>query len=275
MRPPSSKADLVLQLVELGYSPIPRRLDRHPLVRWSSYHTTSPTWIELFGDWFVLWDEAESIGLVTGRPHNIVVVDADDDEAWGWCLHNLPAVRGVKTARGGHLHFRHPDLGIVGNRSGKTAVSPAPGVRLDVKGLGGMATAPYSRHPTGCLYEPLGDWTRPVPELPVLPGLIRQFAEDRPPVRVPPPPRIAGRDPVRAIESYLRKVGGVPREGQHSDDAVFRAAAWAKRNVPDLSEGAFVSVIRGERSEFSERWIASKWRSAGMGCRVSGVRAGG
>ena len=69
-------------------------------------------------------------------------------------------------------------------------------------------------------------------------------------------------EPKSALEHYLAKVGGVPDEGCGSDEAVFRAAAWCKTNVPELSEHDFVEAIRGDQPGFSEAWMASKWRSA-------------
>jgi hypothetical protein len=255
--------DLAAGLVGLGYAPIPLGAEKRPLVKWGAYHVTPPTWRMLYNDWLPIWSDAHGIGLVTGRPHGLVVVDADDAESWAWALENLPAVRGVRTRRGGHLHFAHPPRGIIGNRSGNRAVTPAPGVRLDVKGLAGMATGPYSAHPSGHVYEPLGDWTPPVSDLPVLPDVMVRQAEDRPPRPSPPPaPRRKDTDPEWALEAYLRKAGGIPEEGAGSDEAVFRVASWCKANVPDLTERAFVAAIRRERPGFGEAWIASKWRSA-------------
>ena len=199
---------------------------------------------------------------MTGRPHGLVVVDADDAESWSWALNNLPAVRAVRTRRGGHLHLAHPPRGIIGNRSGGRAVTPVPGIRLDVKGLAGLATAPYSRHPSGVVYEPLGDWTRPVVDLPGLPEVIVREAEDRPPVSSPPPRHMPSSDPTRALEAYLAKAGGIPAVGSGSDEAVFRAASWCKANLPDLTESTFVAAIHAEQPEFATTWILTKLRSA-------------
>ena len=255
--------DLAAGLLGLGYAPIPLGGEKRPLVKWGAFHVTRPGWRELFHDWRPLWGDAAGVAVVTGRPHRLVVVDADDDASWAWALANLPAVRAVKTRRGGHLHFAHPPRGIIGNRNGERAVTPAAGIRLDVKGLAGLATAPYSRHPSGVTYEPLGDWTRPVSELPVLPDVIRLQAEDRPPSHQAPPPRHQPEsDPARAFDAYLAKVGGIPATGAGSDEATFRAASWAKANVPDLTEQAFVAAIQGEQPVFSKSWIATKWRSA-------------
>lgn len=266
--PAESWLDLVVGLVGLGYAPVPLSPERIPFkgTAWSRFHVNPPTWRVIYNDWLPLWKRAGGVGLIAGRPHGLVVVDADDETSWAWALANLPAVRGLKTRRGGHLHFAHPPRGIVGNRSGKRAVEPAAGIRLDVKGLAGMATAPYSRHPSGVVYQPLFDWTRLVRDLPVLPDLIVHYAEDRPSAAArPTPPRRSGTDPERALAAYLAKAGGVPEEGAGSDEAVFRAASWCKANVPELTEMVFIKAIRRERPEFSEGWVAAKWRSA-RGC---------
>lgn len=251
------------RLVRLGYAVIPLDGRKRPLVKWKPYELTAPTREELIS-WLPAWHRALGVGVVCGRPHNLVVVDCDSALAWRWAQENLPTVRGVQTSRGGHLHFRHPDHGVIGNRTGPRAIIIDADVSLEVKGLGGLAVAPGSRHPSGITYLELWDWTLPVSALPVLPPMIAEQAEDRlPPPAPPPPPRRPGSDPVRAVENYLRKVGGVPKEGSGSDVLVFKAAAWSKRNAPDLREAEFVDAIRRERPEFGERWIASKWRSAG------------
>jgi hypothetical protein len=257
-----SMARVAADLVLIGYAPIPMGPGKVPLVRWGAHHLVAPTREELVS-WMPLWRRAVGVGVVTGRPHGLVVVDADDEDSWSWALANLPAVRGVRSRRGGHLHFRHPDLGIIGNRSGSQAVNPAPLIKLDIKGLGGLATAPHSRHPSGVTYEPIGDWKLPVKELPVLPEIVTYHAEDRlSPPPLPPRPRDRSGDPRRALDCYLRKRGGIPEQGAGSDEAVFRAAAWAGHNAPDLHEQDFVEAIRRERPEFDDRWVMSKWRSA-------------
>jgi hypothetical protein len=253
--------DLAVGLLELGYAPIPIGPEKRPLVKWSAYHVTPPGWGDLYNRF--PWAEARGVAVVTGRPHGLVVVDADDEPSWTWALANLPAVRGVKTRRGGHLHLAHPPCGIIGNRSGERAVEPVPGVRLDVKGLAGLAMAPHSLHPSGVRYEAVGDWTRHVRDLPVVPDVIARQALDSP-LRpsAPRPPRRPGCDAGMAFEQYLAKVGGIPEEGHGSDAAVFRAASWCKAQVPEIGEAAFVAAVRRERPEFTNAWIAAKWRSA-------------
>jgi hypothetical protein len=249
-------------LLDLGYCPVPIGENKVPMVKWAAFHVARPGWRELYNDWRELWPKASGVGLICGRPHGLVVCDFDDEASWTWALDHLPAVRGVRTRRGGHLHYRHADHGIIGNRSGEKAVTLAPGVKVDVRGLAGMATAPYSRHPSGHVYEPMGDWTMPVSSLPLLPDIIRIPSEDHPPIAVRPRRAAEGVQPERALEAYLAKCGGIPAEGRGSDAAVFRAAAWCKANTPGMDEATFVEAIRRERPEFDERWIQLKWRSA-------------
>jgi len=260
--------DVAVGLTGLGYAVFPIGDGKRPLVKWGPFHVSAPTWGVLYNDWRNAWRDAAGVGLIAGRPHGLVIVDADDEASWTWALDNLPAVRGVKTRRGGHLHFAHPLRGIIGNRSGDRAVTPTAGVRFDVKGLAGYGVGPCSRHPSGHVYEPLGDWMRSVAELPMLPDVIAYQAEDKPPTPAPLSPRCRlASDPERAMAGYLAKVRretgtAVPPEGQHSDDSVFHAASWAKANATGLSEQGFVAAIRAERPEFTEKWIAGKWRSA-------------
>jgi hypothetical protein len=254
--------DLAVGLHDLGYAPVPLGEDKVPLVKWAAYHVARPGWRELYNDWRELWPKAQGVGLICGRPHSLVAVDADDEASASWCIEHLAPVRMTKTARGAHFHFRHAARGVIGNRSGDRAIHPAPGVKLDVRGLGGMVVAPYSIHPSGHVYLPQGDWTSPVSELPVLPDSIRIPSEDHPPIAVRPRRAAEGAQPERALECYLKKAGGIPPERQGSDAAVFRAASWCKANTPGLSEQAFVDAIRRERPEFDERWVHLKWRSA-------------
>ena len=256
--------DLAVGLLWIGYAPFPLGPEKRPLAKWGEFHVARPGWRHVCNDWLPLWREAQGVGIVTGRPHGLVVVDADSDAAWQWMQEHLPAVRGVKSRRGGHLHFAHPPKGIIGIRTGEQrGVAVAPGIKLDVLGLAASATAPYSRHRTGITYSPLGDWTIPVSGLPVLPDVIAKLAADHPPITRPyaPPTRPRG-EPADALRAYLRKVGGLPAEGSGSDTAVFQAAAWAKANRPDLSEAEFAAVICEFRPEFQAEWIARKWRSS-------------
>jgi hypothetical protein len=254
--------DLAVGYSWLGYATVPLGQDKKPSVKWAAFHARRPTWGELYG---FPWADTRGLAFVTGAPHSLVIVDADDLETWVWLQGRFRVVRGVKTRRGGHAHFRHPKHGIVANRSGDRAIVLRGVMKLDVKGLGGMATGPYSIHPSGHVYEPIGDWTFPVQQLPLLPDEIADAATELPlprstPLPLPFPDRPS--DPERSLENYLHKAGGIPPEGSGSDEAVFRAAAWAKANAPGLAERSFVDAIRREQPKFDPRWIRAKWKSA-------------
>jgi hypothetical protein len=94
-----------------------------------------------------------NVGVRTGAPSGIFVLDVDGEEGWD-SLHalenkfgDLPDTLSVTTPRGGeHFYFRHP-----GWELRNTAGFPGPG--LDVRGDGGYVLAPPSVGPGGRSYE--------------------------------------------------------------------------------------------------------------------------
>ena len=84
-----------------------------------------------------------NIGLATGAPSKVFVVDIDGDDGEtslsGLEIDNgaLPATVEVITGRGRHLYFKMPDLPI-GNSAGRI------GAGIDVRGSGGYTLAPPS-----------------------------------------------------------------------------------------------------------------------------------
>ena len=101
-----------------------------------------------------LWQQLPdaNIGIATGEPSDIFVVDVDgiDAEAGLRKLEAqygaLPATVEVITARGRHVYFKMPAAPIR-NSAGKLG----PG--LDIRATGGYVLAPPSVHPTGRRYE--------------------------------------------------------------------------------------------------------------------------
>jgi hypothetical protein len=94
---------------------------------------------------------AANIGVATGKPSGIFVVDADgiDAEAELRKLEaqhgTLPASVEAITARGRHIYFRMPATDLR-NSTGKIAAG------VDVRGTGGFVIAPPSIHPSGRRY---------------------------------------------------------------------------------------------------------------------------
>jgi len=94
-----------------------------------------------------------NIGIRTGSVSGLALIDVDPDKGGEESIHRLEAEHGalaetwrVLTGGGGwHAYLRHPG-GYIGNSAGKIA----PGV--DVRGEGGYAVAPPSRHHSGRRY---------------------------------------------------------------------------------------------------------------------------
>lgn len=93
------------------------------------------------------------IAMPTGLVTLTVVIDADTTEAYATMEERYGAPH-VRTRRGGHWYFRHPQDGKVTSRRF------GPG--LDCKADGGYVVVPPSRNRT---------WTRGIPDLDTLPRL--------------------------------------------------------------------------------------------------------
>ena len=95
--------------------------------------------------------EIANIGLATGSPSNVFVVDVDNIDSFVGLQSNnepLPRTWEAKTGSGGkHLYFRNPQNVNVKNSRSKLA----PGI--DVRGEGGYVILPPSVHATGQRYE--------------------------------------------------------------------------------------------------------------------------
>lgn len=112
------------------------------------------------GDLIVkLWQKTPdaNIGLATGAPSNVFVLDVDGPEGEESLTaleaeHGpLPATRESLTGRGRHILFKNP--GGLGNSAGKL------GPKLDTRGDGGYIVAPPSIHPSGATYQ----WANDLP----------------------------------------------------------------------------------------------------------------
>lgn len=122
--------------------------------------TTDPAKIR---SWWTKWPDA-NIGMATGEPSGIVVLDIDKHEDadgaeslrdWESEFEALPATKTVLTGSGG-VHYWFRTTKDVRNRAGVL-----PGI--DVRGTGGYVVIPPSVHPNGTPYE----WDAATEELPV------------------------------------------------------------------------------------------------------------
>jgi putative DNA primase/helicase len=142
-------------LAKAGYPVFPVGLDKTPTVRGGFYAATTD--LSQIAAWITEGREDHDIAVPTGRITHTVVIDADTAEA---CVemekrYGAPHVR---TRRGAHWYFRHPQDGKVTTRK------IAPG--LDCKADEGYVVVPPSHNRT---------WTRGIPDLGALPSLPKDL----------------------------------------------------------------------------------------------------
>ena len=157
---PRAIRDRACELHALGFSVIPLAYgDKRPVrgVAWGAFQVRQADELQLAA-WFA--GELRNLGIVTGVISGVVVVDIDSPEARIWAESHLPATAmRTKTANGEHWFYQHPG-GRVPNRA------RVFGLALDVRGDGGYVVGPGAVHPTGAVYEAIGDWSA-VASLPV------------------------------------------------------------------------------------------------------------
>ena len=164
----SGKPDILeaaLKYYENGFAPIPIAPNsKKPLAQWKAYQTRRPTKEEIITI-FPRFRDAD-IGIVTGKRHNIFVLDCDSQEAYESLQALLPdslTLPVVKTPRGYHLYFSYPK-----NIDLTVGVDIMPGV--DYRGDGGYVIAPPSKKGA---YKWIVDLNTDRPDLP--PAIINNF----------------------------------------------------------------------------------------------------
>jgi len=151
-------------LAKAGYPVFPVGSDKQPSVRGGFYAAARD--VSQIAAWIEEGRGDHDIAIPTGLVTLTVIVDADTREAYSQMVaeYGEPA---VKTSRGGHWYFAHPQDGKVISRRF------APG--LDCKADGGYVIVPPSRNRV---------WTEGVPDLGGLPSLPkalkRTLREERP-----------------------------------------------------------------------------------------------
>lgn len=161
--------------------------------------------------WWARWTDA-NVGIATGAPSDIVVLDVDPRHQGDETLRELERTRGalpetvqVLTGGGGvHYYFRHPHFEV------KNKVGIAPG--LDVRGDGGYVAAPRSSHRDGRCYEWEGAHHPDDLELAPIPDWLLELMTDK---------RRNGTGSAAATDAILV-------EGQRND-ALFRMAGAMRR----------------------------------------------
>ena len=121
---------LALALVAKRLSCLPLGSDKRPTRKWKHWQKRVPTASEV-----MTWTEADSVALITGAINRIVVVDCESMTDAAWATGRLgPTTCSVRTRRGLHLYFKHPQQSV------RNAVRVDG--RYDIRGDGGYVVAP-------------------------------------------------------------------------------------------------------------------------------------
>lgn len=276
-----------------GFSVIPLRRDKKPLLVWQEFQTRLPSDEEL-EDWFLRrWPDA-NLGIVTGALSGLVVVDADGEAGLAWIKQHLP-VTGVyvRTGRGWHAYFRHPG----GNVRNRGRIAPEVDIRAD----GGYVVAPPSLHACGTAYAwlftpGLGGWDDlelyRLKEVDVsLAGIVRSGAESRvsggglssplgPPFDLSGVDTLLDAEPVeqgRRNVTLARLAGRWFAQGMDAETCLLAALGW-NSTLPQPLDSKEVrrtveSIRRADIRHHPERteWTGKKAEKVAGSCAGSGV----
>ena len=293
-------ADVAQEYTDNGWSCYPLSIDsKRPLAKWKRFQTEVPSYEEI-EDWRVNGapktdadtgeeygrDKFFNLALVTGAISGFVVVDCDTPHAVQFAKDNhLTSPISVRTSRGCHYYFKHPNNGRryqnkVGTRPAGTWYD-CPG--LDFRGDGGYVVAPpslninpdltikheYSWDVSGGLdfIEDMPVWSGDADDLDVSEGfdLATLSLEN-----IPLGNSMKDvRDQVRERTEFLdRKLVG-PDCGDATDDWMIRYAGQMVRRGLDGQE-LWDNLVEFHSEFFDyngtptalERWLKTKMRSA-------------
>ena len=146
--------DAAIEAVDRGWNIIPISVaSKKPLVKWGKYQTEQVT-VGMVEDWFengVPLDNGQrvkpfNLALVTGAISGVVVLDCDNEDATLYAMNKgLKSPFAVRTARGRHYYFAHPQGGQRFKNQVGTTTHGWPDVEgLDFRGDGGYVLMPPS-----------------------------------------------------------------------------------------------------------------------------------
>lgn len=243
---------------------------KHPRITTGTDHATASVDAEQIRAWWDRWPEA-NVGIVTGARGGLVVLDRDPRNGGDDSIRQLEREHGelpptaVSLTGGGGTHslFVHPggDIRI-------KAIAPG----LDIKADGGLIVAPPSRHASGRRYEwELSSHPDDVP-VATLPNWLLAMIRPKSEPQVTHPrfrPRTDDAEQlIRRARAYMRKVPHAV-QGQHGDDATFKAACVVVRGFA-LSDSDALFVL----SEWNKN-NAPPWSEADLRAKVENARAYG
>lgn len=234
-----------------NWSILPLFGKRPALASWKEFQVRLPTTEEI-DYWFSpSRDDVTGIGIVTGRFSGLVVVDCDSPADAQYWRENFPQSPLVAFTGGGGSHFYYaaPASLEIRNRTGLF------GRRIDIRGDGGYATAPPSRHPTGTSYR----WTQR--DSANLPAFDPAWLAD--PIGAVSLPATPGALNCRNVNAYIQRIRAVSGQGGHN--ATFRVACRLREAGLSPTE-ALALLSHWNKTNAAPPWsaaeLAHKIRSA-------------
>lgn len=240
----------------LGFSVVPE-VDKRPQVRTIPLRD-SPATPEQVDRWWAEHPD-HNVGILTGRPSGVIVLDADDDDAIAMIVASLPFTPWqVTSGRGRHFGFAYPGcevktrtrIGCSAKPDGDHGGCYAGGAwcRIDLLGDGGKATMPPSVHKSGRIYTWLHRWW----ECDALPAFDpRWIPPPRPPIVYPDAP---SDDPEHLIERARKWMARRdPAVAGQAGDIHTSRTVWALRRM-GLDRASAWALLTAWNSTCSPPW---------------------
>ncbi|PIS10376.1 MAG: hypothetical protein COT73_09680 [Bdellovibrio sp. CG10_big_fil_rev_8_21_14_0_10_47_8] len=143
--------ELAKLMISSGLSVIPVPFgQKFPNIQWKEYQSRLATVQEL-EKWFKYSEN--TIGIVTGKISQLVVVDLDSPAAVEWAKQNLldTAVK-VKTHRGQHWYYMYPAMASHIKNKVKIEIGGLF-LDIDIRADGGFVMGIGAVHPSGYFYQ--------------------------------------------------------------------------------------------------------------------------
>jgi P4 family phage/plasmid primase-like protien len=173
-----------IPLIEAGIPAFPTDDNKAPTVSGGLYEATTDP--EKIRGWAKNGHATDNPAFLTGLPSGVVIVDADNKEAYEWMREHYgpPTVESAHKNWGGHWWFAHP-----GRKVRSTALAHIM-PKLDIKGEGGYALVPPSKSKK---------WTNGMPDISSLPKLPAELLPQSIRINKPSEPQMDGETFERAI----------------------------------------------------------------------------
>ena len=202
-------------------------------------------------EWWKCWPNA-NIGIATGARSNLVVVDADNEDAWSLLCKLLPrdsSLESLEISDTGpvlQLFFRYP-----GTRVPNKPLANG----LDIRGDGGYVVVPPSLHPSLSCYRFEGGRIPDPSNLPLFPNALLKFQSREQPSpeklqgqKQPSPNRVPAKTiiPQGSRTPTLASLAGTMRNREMTQEAIQAALLEENRMrcVPPLSEEEVLTIAR-------------------------------